>query len=278
MPQPLIHRLRHLDLRFAAPAAGAEAVVASIWSITHPAGAAACEYFYPDGNFGVLLPLDGDVRIDGEPLVAPVLDGTLRQARRLDVRGAAAVVGVRLRPGVGGGALGEHRAGQRERLTPLVDPVWAAVTACLRACEDPLTARGGLDEALAPLGVGDDARCTTAEIARSIADADGGLRIATIARDVGLSERQVERLFAQQLGLSPKQYSRIVRVDVARKRLREPDAASIADVAHALGFADQAHLTRDFAAHLRVTPGQYRRRRARLIADARRAAETPRAR
>ncbi len=80
-----------------------------------------------------------------------------------------------------------------------------------------------------------------------------------IAEAVHLSPFHVARLFKQALGVSPHQYLIQVRVNSARSLLEAGSGErSLAEVASAVGFADQSHLTRHFKRLLGVTPKQLR--------------------
>jgi AraC family transcriptional regulator len=80
-----------------------------------------------------------------------------------------------------------------------------------------------------------------------------------IAEAVHLSPFHVARLFKQALGVSPHQYLIQIRVNSARSLLEAGSGErSLAEVASAVGFADQSHLTRHFKRLLGVTPKQLR--------------------
>jgi len=82
----------------------------------------------------------------------------------------------------------------------------------------------------------------------------GRLPVGRIAERVGCSRRQLEREFAEGVGLSPKELSRIARFqNVLRLAGRNP-AAGWADLAARCGYADQAHLVREFRAFSGATP------------------------
>lgn len=67
-----------------------------------------------------------------------------------------------------------------------------------------------------------------------------------LSRVVFVGERQLQRAFSEQIGISPKRYGRLVRfVQAARMPLQNPDL-SWTDVSYDCGYADQAHLIRDF--------------------------------
>jgi AraC-like DNA-binding protein len=70
----------------------------------------------------------------------------------------------------------------------------------------------------------------------------GPLRLEGFARAAGISRRQFERRFRDQVGLSPNLFGRIVRFQHAFAALTHEPGAS---VAARLGFADQAHLVRE---------------------------------
>jgi AraC-like DNA-binding protein len=77
---------------------------------------------------------------------------------------------------------------------------------------------------------------------------------ALAGRPVGLSTRSVERHFTHTTGMSPQRVRQIARAREAVGRLQH--GAGIAEVAHALGYADQSHLTRDLKRLTGYTPGQ----------------------
>lgn len=74
----------------------------------------------------------------------------------------------------------------------------------------------------------------------------GKLRVADVADRVHISRRQLERAFQRALGLSPKQYMRIARLNLVQALLRSGTHHGLADVAHRAGYADQAHFSREF--------------------------------
>jgi len=83
--------------------------------------------------------------------------------------------------------------------------------------------------------------------------------LAELADHAGVHRAHLAREFKSKLGVSVGAYHRAVRVQLAAQRLA-CGGVSIARVAHETGFADQAHLTRVFRDHFKVTPSVYRRR------------------
>jgi AraC-like DNA-binding protein len=88
--------------------------------------------------------------------------------------------------------------------------------------------------------------------------ADGGAAsVEEVAASVGWSRRQVERRFRAEVGLAPKRFARVVRLQAAARRLRADPAASLARVALDVGCADQAHLTREFVDLAGLPPSRW---------------------
>lgn len=80
-----------------------------------------------------------------------------------------------------------------------------------------------------------------------------------LARDVGMSTRQLERLFRRYLNRSPKRYYMELRLQKARNLLMQTDM-SVINVALACGFASPSHFSKCYRSHYDTTP--YRERGA----------------
>ncbi|SMX31247.1 GlxA family transcriptional regulator [Octadecabacter ascidiaceicola] len=80
-----------------------------------------------------------------------------------------------------------------------------------------------------------------------------------LAKDVGMSTRQLERLFRRYLNRSPKRYYMELRLQKARNLLMQTDM-SVINVALACGFASPSHFSKCYRAHYDTTP--YRERGA----------------
>ena len=85
-------------------------------------------------------------------------------------------------------------------------------------------------------------------------------RIALLARQFGISSRQLERQFTGLTGLPPKLFAKILRFNHARELIRENPDISLASVAYEVGYADQAHFSRNFRALFQFTPAQFKAR------------------
>lgn len=70
--------------------------------------------------------------------------------------------------------------------------------------------------------------------------------VADMARATGMAPRTLQRWFVRHVGLSPRRYLRLLRFQKAFEGL--PDAGALAGHAADHGFADQAHMAREFRA------------------------------
>jgi AraC-like DNA-binding protein len=82
-------------------------------------------------------------------------------------------------------------------------------------------------------------------------------RVDELSAASGMTVRSLQRLFADYVGVSPKWVMRRARLHEAAARADSGEMVDWAELAADLGYADQAHLTRDFTATLGVPPTQY---------------------
>ncbi|WP_342742053.1 GlxA family transcriptional regulator [Sulfitobacter brevis] len=82
---------------------------------------------------------------------------------------------------------------------------------------------------------------------------------SNIARKVGISTRQSERLFGKYLNSSPKKYYLEMRLERARHRLLQTEM-SVIDIAICCGFQSPGHFSRVFRTAFGVTPMMQRGR------------------
>ena len=83
-------------------------------------------------------------------------------------------------------------------------------------------------------------------------------RVEHVAREFGLTERSLQRLVEQRVGLTPKWLVKRRRLHDAVQALKSGNT-TLADVAAELGYSDQAHFTHDFRAVTGMTPGHFLR-------------------
>jgi transcriptional regulator GlxA family with amidase domain len=87
----------------------------------------------------------------------------------------------------------------------------------------------------------------TADAVKIIAETKGEIKIAELSKKLGLSVRQLQRRFQNASGLTPKQFVRTQRFHATARRLAKENSLKLVDFAAEMGFADQSHLTHEFA-------------------------------
>jgi AraC-like DNA-binding protein len=183
------------------------------------------------------------------------------------VRSGDVFWGVHFWPGAGQALLGVH--GLREQAVPAaarLDAVWTgSLTRGLRAVVDQATAVECFDRHLSellPRARALDAAAMAAVFA--ILQSDGQASIAALPGLVGLSARQLRRRFRAAVELAAKELARLRRVrGSAAGVVGDPDGPWI-EVAAARGFADQAHLSREFRSLTGLSPGAFQRHLRRI--------------
>lgn len=91
---------------------------------------------------------------------------------------------------------------------------------------------------------------------RAIRASHGTVPLGSLTRDLGTTPRTLQRLFADQVGLSPKLLARIVRFHRVFAAWRD-DPRSLARVAAECGYFDQSHLIRDFRDFAGAAPAAF---------------------
>lgn len=88
-------------------------------------------------------------------------------------------------------------------------------------------------------------------------DSGGALGVQALADEVGWSRRHLSDRFTAEFGLAPKVAARVLRFERALTQLRQQPTVRLADLAARHGYADQAHLTREWRAIAGCTPREW---------------------
>jgi AraC-like DNA-binding protein len=149
-----------------------------------------------------------------------------------------------------------------DRSLPAGEVLGAGVDRLADAVADPGVAAGDLvaryDHLLAaavpaPRQPSED---TSALVERLAADPSVA-RVEALAAGAGLSVRQLQRRFADHVGMNPKAVIRRYRLYEAGERARRSNAVDWAALAGELGYSDQSHLVRDFRTAFGDPPDRY---------------------
>jgi AraC-like DNA-binding protein len=112
------------------------------------------------------------------------------------------------------------------------------------------------ENALRPLlPIDDDGRLINSVVA-FIEERTDVVRVSQVCEQFAVTERQLQRLCSRRVGLGPKWIIQRRRLHEAAEALRA-GSANLAAIAADLGYADQAHFTRDFKSVTGRTPGEF---------------------
>jgi len=222
--------------------------IACVWRLVDARPRPGVNTIYPDGRCELIAHLGGRSRlwdsIDGWHVQAPTLFAAQRvTAVQFEPVGVLDDLGIRLQPAAST-LVTRDLAPMRDRVVDLatIDPSVSAALAL--AARDFI---GGsaqrLWELLAHL-CSASAIDVKVENAAAQLDADGGqTKIETLAKVASLGMRSLQTRFLAGVGLSPKEFAQIQRLQSTLRALG--GETPLADLATDSGFADQAHATRE---------------------------------
>lgn len=102
-----------------------------------------------------------------------------------------------------------------------------------------------------------DPRPEVIEAWRLLEISAGTVSIAGLAAHLGYSHRHFKDLFSLETGLGPKRAARLLRFGHALELIESVEALSLSEIAHACGYSDQSHLTREFRTLAATSPATF---------------------
>lgn len=247
-----------------APRGRAGDLIRCVWSLQGTATGRPADPIVSDGCvelvFNLADPFEQATESGARRQPLAMIVGPTQQPTVVRATGRIDVVGIRLQPWAGARVLGTSMSALRDQCVALGD-----------------VARGPLSELPEQLSeLHDDAnrfvRASAAicdatpaapellarVVVEQISDAGEAPSVRELATGVGRSVRTVERVFAEDVGLSPKALLQIARVQRALALARiEPPLRWITIAARA-GYHDQSHFVREFKALVGCLPSAFR--------------------
>ncbi len=226
--------------------------VESLWTLE--ADQPISEYpVLPDGCVDIVFSRGGSSR-DAQVV------GTMTRARKFALSAGQFDCGVRFRPGMSYGFIRLPGTEIADRSVPL-NEAWGtpgrdlnarladarSATECIGMIADALRtlpAHGLVQHGLVQHGLVQDS--VVQRVATEIVARCGQVRVDELAFDAGMSARQLRRLFLEQVGLTPKHLSRVIRFRESVSRLGKTKRGDLTQVALDCGYYDQAHFINEF--------------------------------
>ncbi len=251
---PAEGRIRHARRK---PPAALEPWVQHFWSVRWDLR--GCEPFLqetvPHPNVHIVFDKDG-AHIAGVH--------TARFSTTLE--GASRVFGIKFRPGGFRPFFGSSVGALANRIVPVEQVFgggareWKLIMSALEEDGSLMDAASEFLQARLPAA---DANVALAsrlvELISMAAEGESAIRsVHELALRSGMSQRSLQRLFQEYVGVSPKWVIRRYRLHELVERLKSGEAVDGAQTALELGYCDQAHLINDFRSIIGYSPSRYR--------------------
>ncbi|HEY4218966.1 MAG TPA: AraC family transcriptional regulator [Gemmatimonadaceae bacterium] len=223
----------------------------------------------PDGCVDILVSFgtdgDGVGATNGGELTAAVGVGPMTKALVISGPGPRLYLGVRFKPGCAYAALGIPASALLDETVDfgvLAREARMELDALSSQASDDARLRAMIELVRRRMQRAAAVPRSVRAAVRRILGADGNLRIASLAADVGITRQQLARQFATHVGVSPKMLARVARTHAVLARADAARAAYPRNVdwsaiAYDLGYYDQPHFIDDFKALTGATPGEW---------------------
>lgn len=228
----------------------------------------AHERILPSGTLEMVIDVSGTLA-GGRRFSGAVVSGCFSGSFDIDTRTHAGLVGVHFRPGGAARLLGVHAGEMADRHVGL-EELWGRRARDLRErlciAGDQRRRFAILEQALVarlpgvPTGRG-AVKAALAELDRP------AVEVGEVAGKVGLSRRRLIEMFTQDVGLTPKLYSRVRRFQRALELATTRGSPPWAHLALECGYFDQPHLCRDWTEFTGLSPTDFLALRATPVKD-----------
>lgn len=218
---------------------------------------------FSDGNTGIVFSTSGSLTLNAQPLPNAFLYGQISDYKDIGCYAPAELFIIVFRPDAFYRLFNFPAGELKDRILPLTD---ISNNLCKSILSAPtINKKIALAEAffnkLSPTAN----PLITASLDYIIKQ-QGLVSINRLSSFTGLHPRQLERKFTTSIGLSPKKFSGITRMNLFLKQLR-PQKLSLTQCAYESGYYDQAHLIREFRHITGLTPSQYQKNTAALATN-----------
>jgi AraC-like DNA-binding protein len=267
-----MNNLNLIQYRQFAPHKALQPFIQCYWSVCqHEAEALPDFSLHPDGGSGLIFNFGSDWQINNTPYKGTtVFSGPNLRSSNLQMTGNIRAIGIRFLPGMLSpfisaslADLPEHSTSAQylfsnlplDHIADQMSQLESTVN-CIRLLEHHL------------MNQFDFPRNETRKLhqirnsIQHLNSLQGRFNIAELASTIAIGQRQLERNFKHYVGISAKQYNKLIRVKYCRDLIRRScdlPALNLANIAQQAGFHDQAHFNREFKSVVGISPGLFLR-------------------
>jgi AraC-like DNA-binding protein len=240
------------------PGPGLEGIVTAYWSVAGDTPKGSSPVILPDGHIEVVFNLGDRVTLEGPAYTGDqpdrVVVGPLSRAVRMKYEGQVHTFGIRFHPARGASFLGKAAPTLTDKLVPLAEICFVLD----RVLRQLLVERGNMASAASraaldgvlleqlPLALPPDYRVVT--LVDRLTHSKSSPLVSHVARELGLSSRQLQRRFLAAVGMPPKRFARVLRFARVWQLATMSPPETWGELSAAHGYADQAHMVREFRA------------------------------
>ncbi|VAW68764.1 hypothetical protein MNBD_GAMMA09-3529 [hydrothermal vent metagenome] len=256
--------LQHLGFHRATPCPALAGYIDSYWFINRQLQKSYSEFLHPDGGMGIILNYGSNLSVDQKTLKEGCFfDGTNTKTRVIGLSGDISAIGIRFKPAATYAFISAPLHELKNKNTALSDIGKNTFSDlhCLLGESKNIKEKIKLLNIFMINNFHIDRKISseTSSALLRIKMCRGTLSINELSEQLGINKRKLERLFNLQLGMTPFEYSRNIRVQYARMCLKQKHI-DYNEISHRLDYFDQSHFIKQFKFVVGITPGQYKQR------------------
>ncbi len=256
--------LPHLGFQLIKPSTDLARYIQSYWFMQteHLDAVDTNEYLHPDGGMSIIFNYSDKLQFDdGSSVGDCIFDGVNTSTKSLTLKGKFNTVGIRFLPAGASAFLYVPLNEFKNELISLADTPLKNQSELYHQLPEIPTIEGKvafiekwLCRALLPENKLSQLMHASLHLINQF---NGSLQISTLTEQLNINPRQLERLFKTQVGITAKEMTRNIRVKYARDFIKQHPERTLVNIAHDLGFYDQAHFNHQFKQVIGISPKVY---------------------
>ena len=244
-------RFKHVDVAFGHPL---YTTIADIICADIDASVPAEGPVIPDGCMSILFRM-------GDGHTQAYFCGPIDEIKKISIRPGEKYVSLKFYPGLGGKIAGQPAVNLVNQVIPLEQLVpWSRQATSIMERDNNLDERIRLVSRVIKVnsGISDD-RYLVKYCTDRIIQTNGGLKVEQLAEETGFTSRHIGKEFEKRVGVSPKFFSQIVRLQSTMERMFHDKDSLLVDIAVDSGFFDHAHMNRMYKKLIHCSSGEFRK-------------------